>query len=298
MERTMTVEEKIRRAEEIYNRRNQNQYIYSSTRPKEKKSQSLTQRMIKQIIICFLIYGIFYVVTNREYYLSQEFQAKVEQVASQNETTKQAYNWLKENIQKYLIKQNEPKNQENKTKNENSKNIENTENAENVENTSTEEQKDAQESRKENETEDIKTANEEHIGGAEEGIKETEKTQEEKDIEKIKKTTSFIKPIEGTISSTFGWRTPTTATVPKYHTGLDIAAKTGTKIKAATGGKVILKSSQGDYGKHYKIQIDDIVIIYAHCDKLYLNEGDDVYQGQEIAEVGSTGNSTRSTFAF
>ena len=117
-------------------------------------------------------------------------------------------------------------------------------------------------------------------------------------IEKIKKTTSFIKPIEGTISSTFGWRTPTTATVPKYHTGLDIAAKTGTKIKAATGGKVILKSSQGDYGKHYKIQIDDIVIIYAHCDKLYLNEGDDVYQGQEIAEVGSTGNSTRSTFAF
>lgn len=290
----MTVEEKIRRAEEIYNRRNQNQYIYSGTRPKEKKSPSLTQRMIKQITICFLIYGIFYVVTNREYYLSQEFQAKVEQVASQNETTKQAYNWLKENIQKYLIKQNEPKNQENG----NSKNIENTENAENVENTSTEEQKDAQESRKENETEDIKTANEENIGGAEEGIKETEKTQEEKDIEKIKKTTSFIKPIEGTISSTFGWRTPTTATVPKYHTGLDIAAKTGTKIKAATGGKVILKSSQGDYGKHYKIQIDDIVIIYAHCDKLYLNEGDDVYQGQEIAEVGSTGNSTRSTFAF
>ena len=75
MERTMTVEEKIRRAEEIYNRRNQNQYIYSGTRPKEKKSPSLTQRMIKQIIICFLIYGIFYVVTNREFYLSQEFQA-------------------------------------------------------------------------------------------------------------------------------------------------------------------------------------------------------------------------------
>ena len=51
MERTMTVEEKIRRAEEIYNRRNQNQYIYSGTRPKEKKSPSLTQRMIKQIIM-------------------------------------------------------------------------------------------------------------------------------------------------------------------------------------------------------------------------------------------------------
>ena len=102
-------------------------------------------------------------------------------------------------------------------------------------------------------------------------------------------------PINGSITSRYG---VSSRLRKSTHTGLDIAAKTGTKIKAATGGKVILKSSQGDYGKHYKIQIDDIVIIYAHCDKLYLNEGDDVYQGQEIAEVGSTGNSTRSTFAF
>ena len=51
-------------------------------------------------------------------------------------------------------------------------------------------------------------------------------------------------------------------------------------------------SSYGDYGKHYKIQIDDVVIIYAHCSKLYLKEGDTVTRGQSIAEVGSTGNST------
>ena len=140
--------------------------------------------------------------------------------------------------------------------------------------------------------------NNENIGGSTEETNEVEKTQEQKDIEKIKNTTSFIKPIEGTISSTFGWRTPTTATVPKYHTGLDIAAKTGTKIKSATEGKIVLASAEGDYGKHYKIQIDDITIIYAHCSKLYLKEGDFVTQGQEIAEVGSTGNSTRSTPAF
>ena len=141
-------------------------------------------------------------------------------------------------------------------------------------------------------------SNDENIGGSSEETNEVEKTQEQKDIEKVKTTTSFIKPIEGTISSTFGWRTPTTATVPKYHTGLDIAAKTGTKIKSATDGKIILASSEGDYGNHYKIQIDDIILVYAHCSKLYFNEGDSVSQGQEIAEVGSTGNSTRTPPTF
>lgn len=45
-------------------------------------------------------------------------------------------------------------------------------------------------------------------------------------------------------------------------------------------------------GNHLKIQINDVVIIYAHCKKLYVKEGDQIIQGQEIAEVGSTGNST------
>lgn len=52
------------------------------------------------------------------------------------------------------------------------------------------------------------------------------------------------------------------------------------------------KSSEGDYGNHLKIQIGEVCIVYAHCNALYVNEGDNVTQGQEIAEVGSTGNST------
>ena len=283
MEKTMTVEEKIRRAEEIYNRRNGNNYTYQNYSQKSKKGPSLMQRMIKQIIICFMIYGIFYVVTNREYYLSQEFKNQIENKASQNEVTKKAYNWLNEQIPKCI-------NQINQFTKKEEKQTEQTKNEEQqVEETTSE---------VENQTEISQTINEENIGGATEETVQIEKTQEEKDVEKIKNTINFIKPIDGTISSTFGWRTPTTATVPKYHTGLDIAAKTGTKIKSATNGKVILASSEGDYGKHYKIQVDDIIIIYAHCSKLYLNEGDNVWQGQEIAEVGSTGNSTRATLTF
>jgi len=160
--------------------------------------------------------------------------------------------------------------------------------------------------------------NNENIGGAEEiltgevenadnsieqpdKIEETENveiaenvelSQEEKDINYIKETINFIKPIEGKISSMFGPRNPTTPTVPKNHTGTDIAAETGTKIVSATDGTVVLASSKGDYGKHLKIQINDVMIVYAHCNKLYVKEGDSVKQGQEIAEVGATGNVT------
>ena len=262
----MTVEEKIRRAEEIYNRRNGIKYSYPQTKERKSKDPTLMQRMIKQIIICFLIYGVFYVVTNREYFMSQEFQTKVEQYASQNEITKDAYSKLKNYVQKYLNLNSQENNKE--------------------ESNSNEEQKEQE------------TSETENIGGATEDVKENEVKEEESDVQKIKNTISFEKPIEGTISSTFGWRTPTTSTVPKYHTGLDIAAKTGTVIKSATDGKVILVSEEGDYGKHYKIQIDDVIIIYANCSKLYLKEGDNVHNGQEIAEVGSTGNSTRSTSTF
>ena len=41
-----------------------------------------------------------------------------------------------------------------------------------------------------------------------------------------------------------------------------------------------------------KIQINDIVIVYAHCNKLYVKEGDKISQGQKIGEVGETGNAT------
>ena len=41
-----------------------------------------------------------------------------------------------------------------------------------------------------------------------------------------------------------------------------------------------------------EIQINDVTILYAHCDKVYVKEGDTVLQGQEIGEVGNTGNTT------
>ncbi len=151
----------------------------------------------------------------------------------------------------------------------------------------------------EDNNEETNTYNKEEngIGGAEENkIENTEEIRElsqmEQDALDIKNSISFINPIEGTITSKFGWRNPTTSTVPKYHTGLDIANVSGTKIKSATDGEAILVSSKGDYGNHLKIQINDVTIIYAHCKTIYAKQGDQIKQGQEIAKVGSTGNST------
>lgn len=117
-------------------------------------------------------------------------------------------------------------------------------------------------------------------------------SQMELDIEEIKKSYSFEKPIDGTVTSLFGARESVYQNVSGYHTGLDIGAKKGTSIKAAHSGTVALVSSKGDYGKHLKIEDGNLQTIYAHCSKILVKEGDYINIGQEIARVGSTGNST------
>ena len=101
---------------------------------------------------------------------------------------------------------------------------------------------------------------------------------------------SFIRPISGIITSRFGSisRVRTGA-----HTGLDIAASAGTQIAAAASGTVIYSGYQGSLGYLIKISHGNgIETYYGHCSKLYAKVGQQVNQGDIIAAVGSTGNST------
>ena len=101
---------------------------------------------------------------------------------------------------------------------------------------------------------------------------------------------SLIKPISGTISSRFGARSSIRSSV---HTGLDIAASKGTPIKAAAGGTVIYSGWKGSLGKLVVIDHGNgVETYYAHCNSLVASKGETVSQGQVIAYVGSTGNST------
>jgi len=81
--------------------------------------------------------------------------------------------------------------------------------------------------------------------------------------------------------------------VYKMHTGIDIAASSGTNILAANAGTVITAGWNNSYG--YMVMIDHgggIITLYAHSSKLLVQKDDIVNRGQVIALVGSTGNST------
>ena len=97
--------------------------------------------------------------------------------------------------------------------------------------------------------------------------------------------------IKGTITSKYGYRYIFGAY--SWHSGLDIGASRGTNIVAADGGKVTYAGWRGSYGKLVIITHDDgSQTYYAHCSSILVSKGDKVYQGQTIAKVGSTGNST------
>jgi len=106
-------------------------------------------------------------------------------------------------------------------------------------------------------------------------------------------TGTFLMPTRGTISSRYGMRRG------RMHYGIDIAAKTGTPIYAADGGKVVYAGYKGNYG--YLVEIDHgngFKTRYAHCSKILVKVGDKVYKGQHIANVGNTGRSTGSHLHF
>ena len=101
---------------------------------------------------------------------------------------------------------------------------------------------------------------------------------------------SLVKPVSGTISSRFGARSRIRCSA---HTGLDIATSTGTPIAAAASGTVTFSGWKGSYGWLMVITHQNgVQTYYGHCSKLYYSAGQTVSQGQKIAAVGNTGNST------
>ena len=95
------------------------------------------------------------------------------------------------------------------------------------------------------------------------------------------------------LSSSYGWRRNPVTHRYAMHEGLDFAAPTGTPIIAASGGVVLESRFQSGYGNTVEIDHGDGMITrYAHASKLLVKPGELVGRGQEIALVGSTGQST------
>lgn len=262
-DRVASYEERIRRAEEIYNRRRNNIRTndYATLNISGKKDIKLFKKMFIQILICLAIYFGVYVIQNNNYIFSESFINKTKEILSYDIN----FNNLTEGVLQYIN------------------------NIKDVQSMIPEQYKEKEEVKTDS------TLNNQALILIEEPLyvdKASSLSQVEEDAKFIKENYSIIKPVEGVVSSGFGSRNPTTPTVPKYHTGIDIANVIGTKIIAAMEGEVTQVSSVGAYGNHLRIKNGEIVTLYAHCSKIYVKEGDKISQGQEIAEVGDTGNVT------
>lgn len=110
---------------------------------------------------------------------------------------------------------------------------------------------------------------------------------------------TFIWPLPGRtgLSSQFGWRT--LFGKADFHTGLDIPAPAGTAIKVSASGQVVKAGWSNSYGNHVVVDHGGgIATVYAHASKLYVSAGQQVTQGDVIAAVGTTGNSTGNHLHF
>lgn len=106
---------------------------------------------------------------------------------------------------------------------------------------------------------------------------------------------AFINPAPNyvRVSSEYGYRIHPITKTKKLHTGIDLASAQGTKCVAAASGTVIYAGWYGGYGNAVVIDHGGgITTLYAHNSALLVSKGQQVTQGQQIAKIGSTGNST------
>lgn len=270
MEKTLSPEERIRRAEEIYYRRKVTAGR-NSTRVNvvdNKKDFGMLKKLILQILICIVIYVIFYMINNTNYIFSENVINKTKEILSYDINIQKLYDEGKKSFNSYIKRWiDETKSEE---KNENNEEI--------------------------NEEEKVEDNSDkiDAIGG--ENIDENQNSmplsQMEQDAKDILCSKSLIVPLKGEITSRFGIRESTNPIVTRNHTGIDIAANEGTIFIASMEGTVELVSSEGDLGNHIKITNGEVATVYAHCSKIYVKEGEKINQGQKIGEVGQTGNAT------
>lgn len=97
----------------------------------------------------------------------------------------------------------------------------------------------------------------------------------------------------GTLTSGYGFRENPTGSGEQFHGGVDIAADAGTPICAMFYGIVTDKGESNSYGRYVELYHGNgLRILYAHCSKVTADIGECVSSGEEVAQVGATGDAT------
>lgn len=114
-----------------------------------------------------------------------------------------------------------------------------------------------------------------------------------KEQESRLKNVPSIWPVQGWVGSGYGYRRDPFTGRREMHPGFDIVAPTGTPVAATAAGHVIYAGWKSGWGRCVEIDHGGgIKTFYAHCRTLKVSTGDNVYRGDLIATVGSSGRST------
>lgn len=223
MEKILNEDERMRRAEEIYLRRN-NRNINLFREKETKTKKYIGSKFLLYLIILLDIAILVFCLQNKEYIFTEAFLNEC------NEYNMNISKKVNEVINNFLVED---------TLNENvvDNNIEQIIDGNMV--------TENQESKDENKMENIVA--EQQITSVESSLSEMDL-----DVQNLKSIYKFVKPLEASISSVFGARESEYQNVTGFHKGIDLAAEKGIPIKAAMEGIVTLVSNEGDYRKTFK----------------------------------------------
>jgi murein DD-endopeptidase MepM/ murein hydrolase activator NlpD len=100
-------------------------------------------------------------------------------------------------------------------------------------------------------------------------------------------------PVDGPVTSGFGYRVHPVYGTRKLHSGLDISAPGGTPIAAADRTTPLPAGWRGGYGNTVIVDHGDgVTTLYAHMSRISTSEGATVERGDGIGQVGATGTAT------
>ncbi|MBQ3407779.1 MAG: M23 family metallopeptidase [Clostridia bacterium] len=270
MDRLLSEEERIKRAEDIVQRRKNTEIELNYNKSGMEKNTLKTRNIVIQILICLIIYCGFYYIKSSSNENTNKYMEDIRSILDYDINFKEIYNFIKEKSKIIFTENNDNKDEE---KGEDI-----------VDEVTTN-------------TNEGSIDEEDTLGMGGELVEEQDEiievqNLEEEDVNYIKEKLELENPLKnGVITSKFGNR-QSNEIVSANHKGIDIGAATGSTIISAANGIVIEASETGDFGKHLKIKNDDIIFIYGHCSELLVNEGDVIDKGQAIAKVGSTGRAT------
>lgn len=126
-----------------------------------------------------------------------------------------------------------------------------------------------------------------------ESSKSTKKnTENEKAISTSSSIQTFSIPTKGIISSAFGMREHPILGGEKLHSGIDLAASTGTPIISPFDGVVSFSGVMEGYGNTIVLKSGNMEVYFGHCSQLLVKVNAQIHSGDVIAKVGSTGQST------